>query len=61
MKFLDLIEKYSEKYEVWLEYGLQSIHDKTLKLINRNHTYEDFLKAYDLTKIEILKFVLMLF
>jgi hypothetical protein len=47
---LDLIESYSVNYEVWLEYGLQSIHDKTLKLINRNHTYKDFLKAYELTK-----------
>ncbi|MDP8261416.1 MAG: TIGR01212 family radical SAM protein [Candidatus Kappaea frigidicola] len=54
-EILDLIEKYSEKYEVWLEYGLQSIHDKTLKLINRNHTYEDFLKAYDLTKNRNIK------
>ncbi len=47
---LDLIESYSDNYEVWIEYGLQSVHDKTLKLINRNHTYNDFLKTYKLTK-----------
>ncbi len=47
---LDLIESYSDNYEVWIEYGLQSVHDKTLKLINRNHTYNDFLNAYKLTK-----------
>ncbi len=47
---LKLIESYTEKYEVWIEYGLQSIHDKTLKIINRNHTYSDFLKAYQITK-----------
>jgi radical SAM protein (TIGR01212 family) len=47
---LELIESYSENYEVWIEYGLQSIHDKTLKIINRNHTYSDFLKAYEMTK-----------
>jgi hypothetical protein len=54
-EILDLIESYNIRYEVWLEYGLQSIHDKTLKLINRNHTYEDFLKAYDLTKNRNIK------
>jgi hypothetical protein len=54
-EILDLIESYSVRYEVWLEYGLQSIHEKTLKLINRNHTYKDFLKAYDLTKNRNIK------
>lgn len=47
---IELIESYCENYEVWIEYGLQSIHDKTLKIINRNHTYGDFLKAYYMTK-----------
>lgn len=49
-EILDLIQSYCKDYEVWLEYGLQSIHQKTLEFINRNHTYEDFLKAYELTK-----------
>ena len=47
---LSLIQGYTERYEVWIEYGLQSIHDRTLKLINRNHTYIDFLKAVEMTK-----------
>lgn len=47
---LGLIENYAENYEVWLEYGLQSVHDRTLKLINRNHTYGDFLEAVKLTR-----------
>jgi len=47
---LDLIAKYAEKYHVWLEYGLQSIHDKTLKLINRGHDYKCFENAYYKTK-----------
>lgn len=47
---LDLIESYTESYEVWIEYGLQSVHNKTLKLINRNHSYNDFLKAIEMTK-----------
>lgn len=52
---LNLIESYTENYEVWIEYGLQSIHDKTLKLINRNHTYKDFLKAVEMTKERNIK------
>lgn len=47
---LSFISSYQDDYEVWLEYGLQSIHDKTLKLINRGHNYECFEKAYELTK-----------
>lgn len=47
---LDLIASYVPDYETWLEYGLQSIHHKTLKFINRGHDYGAFLKAYDETK-----------
>lgn len=47
---LDLIASYTDKYETWLEYGLQSIHNKTLKFINRGHDFETFLKAYMETK-----------
>jgi len=46
---LELISSYKERYDVWLEYGLPSIHDKTLKLINRGHTLADFEKALNLT------------
>ena len=47
---LDLIADISRDYYTWLEYGLQSIHDKTLKKINRGHDYDCFLKAYNKTK-----------
>ncbi|MDP3730373.1 MAG: TIGR01212 family radical SAM protein [Candidatus Omnitrophota bacterium] len=47
---LKLISSYKENYEVWLEYGLQSAHDRTLKLINRGHTFDDFSNAVKLTK-----------
>lgn len=47
---LKLIASYRDKYEVWIEYGLQSIHDKTLKSINRGHTFDDFSNAVELTK-----------
>lgn len=54
-KILDLIESYKVNYEVWLEYGLESIHNKTLKFINRGHTFEDFLKAVKITRKHKLK------
>ena len=47
---LDLIESYAKDYLVWLEYGLQSVHDATLKIINRGHTFKDFSHAVQLTR-----------
>jgi uncharacterized protein len=52
---LELIAGYAEDYEVWIEYGLQSIHDKTLEYINRGHNYNDFLSAFSLTKKHPIK------
>jgi len=46
---LDLIESFTGKYETYIEYGLQSVHDDTLKAINRNHSFLDFKKAVDMT------------
>lgn len=47
---LALLESYSNGYEVWVEYGLQSVHERTLRFINRNHTYRDFLTAFARTR-----------
>ena len=47
---LNLIASYKEDYYTWIEYGLQSIHDKTLKRINRGHDFDCFLRAYEKTK-----------
>jgi len=49
-KKLDLIESYTDKYFVWIEYGLQSAHDSTLKLINRGHDFNCFKRAVEITK-----------
>jgi len=49
-KKLNLLASYTDRYEVWIEYGLQSIHSKTLKFINRGHTVEDYINAVNLTK-----------
>lgn len=47
---LKLISSYKDDYYTWVEYGLQSVHDKTLKRINRGHDYDTFLRAYEKTK-----------
>jgi radical SAM protein (TIGR01212 family) len=42
---LDLLAEYSKKYLIFLEYGLQSAHDRTLQLLNRGHDARCFEKA----------------
>jgi len=46
---LDLIESFSRDYKIYIEYGLQSVYDRTLKYINRNHSFADFERAIELT------------
>ena len=47
---LSLLSGYTNRLMVWLELGLQTMHDKTLCLINRGHTYEEFLSGYRLAR-----------
>lgn len=47
---LNLISEFKDDYYTWVEYGLQSIHNKTLTKINRGHDYDCFLRAYEKTK-----------
>ena len=47
---LKLISGFKDDYYTWIEYGLQSIHDKTLRRINRGHDFDCFLRAYEKTK-----------
>ncbi len=42
---LDLLDSFAQDYEVWLELGLQSAHNRTLDRIRRGHSVEDFLDA----------------
>ena len=42
---LALIRAYEQQYHVWLEFGLQSIHDRTLQAINRGHDAAAFTEA----------------
>ena len=55
---LDLVADYAAKpaagpdgkLEVWLEYGVQSAHDETLRRINRGHDFAAFCDAVERTK-----------
>ena len=43
---IELLDSYcSQGYEVWIEFGLQSANNATLKSINRGHTAGDFTAA----------------
>lgn len=37
---LDLLESYKDRYQVWVEYGIQSAHDETLRRIRRGHDWQ---------------------
>ena len=42
---LEMIQGFTKTHEVWIEYGLESGHDDTLRKINRAHTFEEFQDA----------------
>ncbi|HQJ09132.1 MAG TPA: TIGR01212 family radical SAM protein [Deltaproteobacteria bacterium] len=45
---LSLISTYADDRLVWIEYGLQSANDATLKRINRGHDVKSFIDAVEL-------------
>ncbi len=47
---LDLLEGYARDRLIWIEYGLQSIHDRTLRRINRGHDFAAFQRAVAATR-----------
>ena len=47
---LDMIRNIAEGRMVWMEYGLQSASNTTLRLLNRHCTVEDFISAVKMTK-----------
>jgi radical SAM protein (TIGR01212 family) len=52
---LSLLEGYAKDSLVWIEYGLQSAHDRTLELINRGHDVNTYKRAVEATKNRGLK------
>lgn len=57
-EILDLIKDISAETYLWLEFGVETIHDHTLEIINRKHNYSDFLKAYRHAKERNIKICL---
>jgi radical SAM protein (TIGR01212 family) len=47
---LTLLQEYSRRHMIWLEYGLQSARDATLARIRRGHDVACFLKAVAATR-----------
>ena len=45
---MDLLGSYTDRKEVWIEYGLQTVHDRTLERVNRCERYADFERAIEL-------------
>ena len=43
---VSLLRELSERTVLTVELGLQTVHDRTAALINRGHTYADFLEGY---------------
>jgi hypothetical protein len=46
---LEYLKELSEKYYIAVEYGIESCYNKTLKRINRGHTFEDSMIAVEKT------------
>ncbi len=46
----DLLAEIAQKTYLTVELGLQTVHDETALRMNRCHTYEDFLKGYELLR-----------
>lgn len=57
LKLLDFLGELSEKnkQEIWVEYGIQSVYDETLKFINRGHGTENMEFLIKATKERGLK------
>lgn len=47
---LDIFERLARDYYVTIEYGIESIHDKTLEFMNRGHDYHNVVEAINLTR-----------
>jgi len=47
---LELIASFVPRFDTWIEYGLQSAHDSTLRAINRGHTAAQFSDAVERAK-----------
>jgi len=49
-KVVDLLSELSKDHLILLEFGVESTLNRTLDLVNRCHTYEETIAAFDLAK-----------
>lgn len=54
---LEYLSELNKKTNLWVELGLQTIHDKTSKIINRGHDYNTFLEGVEKLKKHNIKTV----
>ncbi|MCR8745032.1 TIGR01212 family radical SAM protein [Romboutsia lituseburensis] len=54
---VEYLGELNEKTNLWVELGLQTIHDKTSKLINRGHDYKSFVEGVEKLKAKNIKVV----
>ena len=54
---LEYLAELNERTNLWVELGLQTIHDSTSKLINRGHDYKTFLEGVEILKSKNIKTV----
>lgn len=47
---IELLESLASDFFILIEYGLQSMYDKSLQFIQRGHDFSAFLRAVDMTK-----------
>jgi uncharacterized protein len=47
---IGFLEELAGKHFILVEYGLQSVYDKSLSFINRGHDYAAFVRAIDMTR-----------
>ena len=50
-----MLDEFSCRYDVWIEYGLQSMHPESLARIGRGHTLEEFNQAVNLLAASSIK------
>ncbi|MDE6709975.1 MAG: TIGR01212 family radical SAM protein, partial [Oscillospiraceae bacterium] len=46
----DYLKELSERTYLTVELGLQTVHNRTAEIINRCHSYEDFLRGFDMLR-----------
>lgn len=47
---INLLVELAKRYFILVEYGMQSIYNRTLEFINRGHNYSTFLKSINMTR-----------